>query len=195
MTLSAAISRLIQAMLLVVLASCSLTPSVSPSPTLDSAPLTGTLKRRLMFLPDDATQQAQTLIGLIHLDESRLRAVLLSPYGQRLVTLIHDDRGSRYQAGDLPPESLRDQLPMPAAWLAARLQWSLWTTKALQEAFAGSAWSVSVEDQARVIRHRGAVVARITPAGTHAARSEEVLLDDRQGQYRLRISPFEEPAP
>lgn len=189
------ISAVLLGWLLVTLAGCSLAPPVPPAPAFDSAPVTGTLKRRLTLQPDDATQPAQTWIALIRLDESRLRAVLLTPYGQRLVTLIHDDRGSRYEASDVPPAALAEHLPMPAAWLASRLQWCLWPSEALQEAFVGSAWSLTIDGEARIIRHHGGTVARITPAETHAARAEEVWLDDRQGQYRLRISPLEEPTP
>ncbi|GHA96729.1 DUF3261 domain-containing protein [Modicisalibacter luteus] len=177
------------------LAGCSLAPPVSPSPTFDSVPTTATLKRRLTFMPDDDSQAPQTLIGLIRIAEHELRAVLLTPYGQRLVTLVSDTGGSRYLVGDVAQETVQEKLPLPADWLASRLQWSLWPVAALRDAFAGSDWSITVSDGARVIRHHDKVIARITPASVSAGSTREVLLDDRQGRYRLRITPLEEAAP
>lgn len=179
-----------------LLAGCSLAPAVAPSPAYERAPVTDTLKRRLTFTPRDQQQPSRTLIGLIRLTPTGLRAALLTPYGQRLVTLVDDDaEGPRFEAGDVPPDALRDALPMSPPWLASRLQWCLWPREALDDAFAGSPWSVSVDGDARVIRHRDAIIARITPAATHAGRTETVLLDDRQGEYLLRIVPFEDSAP
>ena len=177
------------------LTGCAFTPPVSPTPSFESISETATLKRRLTFVPDDESQPSQTLIGLIRIAENELRAVLLTPYGQRLVTLVNDAKGSRYLAGDVPQATVEERLPMPADWLASRLQWSLWPVTALHDAFAGSAWSIAVEDESRVIRHHGKVVARITPASVHADSAQDMLLDDRQGQYRLRITPLEEAAP
>ncbi|MCG7600175.1 DUF3261 domain-containing protein [Halomonas sp. McH1-25] len=176
------------------LAGCSLTPSVSPAPAFQSVAATDTLKRRLTFMPDDESRPPQTLIGLIRIADHELRAVLLTSYGQRLVTLVNDAEGSRYLAGDVPQATMEERLPVPADWLASRLQWSLWPVAALRDAFAGSAWTIEVEDGSRIIRQHGKVVARITPATASAERRQDVLLDDRQGRYRLRISPLEEAA-
>lgn len=181
--------------LALVLGGCSFAPPLPPSPAFDDAPVTGTLKRRLTFTPDDETQPSRTLIGLIRLDGSRLRAVLLTPYGQRLVTLVHGADGSRFEPGDVPREALREALPVSPEWLASRLEWSLWPIEALRDAFAGSPWTVAVAGDVREIRHRGELIARITPAAANAARTETVLLDDRQGDYRLRISPIEDADP
>lgn len=174
------------------LAGCSLTPPVAPPPSFDSVAATDTFKRRLTFMPDDESQPSQTLIGLIRIADHELRAVLLTPYGQRLVTLVNDAEGSRYLAGDVPQAIIEEKLPVPADWLASRLQWSLWPVAALRDAFAGSAWSIAVEGESRIIRHHGKVMARITPASASADTRQDVLLDDRQGRYRLHITPLEE---
>ncbi|MBZ9559930.1 MULTISPECIES: DUF3261 domain-containing protein [unclassified Modicisalibacter] len=175
------------------LTGCSLAPPVPPAPEQPALADPATMKRRLTFQPDDPTRDPQMLIALLRLDGATLRAVLLTPYGQRLVTLVHDADGDRYQAGDLPLDTVTERLP-PADWLAARLVWCLWPTDALREALAGSDWSVTVADGARIIRHRQRTIARITPADTRAGRDDTVLLDDRQGGYRLRIAPLTETA-
>lgn len=168
-------------------------PSPAPSPAFDTVGFHGTLKRRLTFIPYDDRRQARELIGLIALSDDQLRAVLLTPFGQRLVTLEHDSEGSRFVPGDIPPEALQETLPISPEWLASRLEWSLWTTEALRDAFAGSEWSVAIDDGNRVIRHHGESVARITPATASANTAGVVLLDDRQGRYTLRISPLDAP--
>lgn len=176
------------------LAGCATRPPPAPSPAFDSIDFNGTLKRRLTFIPYDDERPTRELIGLIELGDQQLRAVLLTPFGQRLVTLVHDSEGSRFVPGDIPPEALREALPISPEWLASRLEWSLWTTQALRDAFAGSEWSVTIDDGSRVIRRHGDVVARITPADASAAVAGTVLLDDRQGRYRLRISPLGVPS-
>ncbi|HET8792053.1 MAG TPA: DUF3261 domain-containing protein, partial [Modicisalibacter sp.] len=170
---------------------CATRPPPAPSPTFDSVDFNGTLKRRLTFIPYDDDRSTRELIGLIELNDSRLRAVLLTPFGQRLVTLMHDSEGSRFVPGDVPPKALEEALPISPEWLASRLEWSLWPTQALRDGFAGSEWSVAIADGSRVIRHGGNVVARITPATASADTLGTVLLDDRQGRYRLRISPLD----
>ncbi|SHF21539.1 Protein of unknown function [Modicisalibacter ilicicola DSM 19980] len=182
------------AMALLTLASgCAWLPSTAPSPRLDSLPLTDTLERRLTFVPDDAPQRTRKLIALIRLDDEQLRAVFLTPYGQRLATLVHDAEGSRFEEGDLPRQALEEALPVSPEWLASRLEWSLWPPVALEEAFTGTPWSVDIVEDVRVIRFHGRVMARVTPPATDATRDEAVLLDDRQGKYRLRIAPLEAP--
>lgn len=175
------------------LAGCSLAPSLPPAPEQPVLAEPTTVKRQLTFQPDDPTRERQTLIALLRLDGADLRAVLLTPYGQRLVTLVHNADGDRYEAGDVPLDTVTDRLP-PADWLAARLVWCLWPVDALRDAFTGSDWTVAIADGERIVRHRQHVVARITPADTRAGRDDTVLLDDRQGGYRLRIAPLPETA-
>lgn len=124
---------LVVALLMALLGGCSLTPPLPPAPSQPALAEPATLKRQLSFESDD-DREAQTLIALIRLDGIELRAALLTPYGQRLVTLIQDTEGSRYVAGDVPLAKIEERLP-PADWLAARLQWCLWPAAALREAF------------------------------------------------------------
>ncbi|SDL18137.1 Protein of unknown function [Modicisalibacter muralis] len=180
-------------LLSMALAGCATRPSPAPSPAFASVDFAGTLKRRLTFIPYDDDRPTRELIGLVELGDNRLRAVLLTPFGQRLVTLEHDSEGSRFVPGDVPPEALREALPISPEWLASRLEWSLWPTQALRDAFAGSEWSVAIDDGRRMIRHHDDVVARIAPATASAETVGTVLLDDRQGHYLLRISPLDAP--
>ncbi|WP_227369951.1 DUF3261 domain-containing protein [Halomonas sp. M20] len=181
------------AALLALLNGCSLLPSTAPSPRFASLPLTDTLKRRLTFTPEEEPDKARTLIGLIRLEERELRVVFLTPYGQRLTTLVHDAEDSRFEEGDVPEKMVKDAFPASPAWLASRLEWSLWPVNALEEVFIDSPWTVSITGGVREIRRHGTLIARITPAMTDASREETVILDDRQGRYRLRIEPLEEP--
>lgn len=178
------------AVLLTLLGGCSLAPPLPPAPSQPALAEPTTLKRQLTFESND-NREAQTLIALIRLDGIELRAALLTPFGQRLVTLVQDTEGSRYVAGDVPLAEVEERLP-PADWLAARLQWCLWPAAALREAFAGTPWRLTLTEQAREIRHHGRLIARISPADSQAGSREPVLLDDRQGQYRLRITPLKE---
>nr|WP_298373151.1 DUF3261 domain-containing protein [uncultured Halomonas sp.] len=180
--------------LLTLLSGCSLLPSTAPSPRFANLPLSDTLKRRLTFTPEEEPEQARTLIGLIRLEEGKLRVVFLTPYGQRLTTLVHDEEGSRFEEGDVPEKMVKEAFPASPEWLASRLEWSLWPAVALEEAFIDSPWSVSIAGDAREIRRYDTLIARITPAMTDASREETVILEDRQGQFRLRIEPLEESA-
>ncbi|MDH4572183.1 DUF3261 domain-containing protein [Salinicola acroporae] len=168
------------------LSACSLSPPVSPPPPLAAATTTDTLKSRLTFEPDEG--EARTLIAFIRIEPERLRAVLVTPYGQRLTTLVRDADGARFEAGDAPGEP---PLPIPPEWLASRLEWSLWPLDALHEAFAGSAWQVVDGAASRDITYRGRLIARITPVPARD-RAETMMLDDRQGHYRLTIAPMQE---
>nr|WP_297459864.1 DUF3261 domain-containing protein [uncultured Halomonas sp.] len=184
---------LLSLLLSIALAGCATRPPPAPSPAFDSVDFNGTLKRRLTFIPYDNDRPTRELIGLIALGDNQLRAVLLTPFGQRLVTLEHDSEGSRFVPGDIPPDALREALPISPEWLASRLEWSLWPSRALRDAFAGGEWSVAIDDGSRVIRYRNESVARITPATASANTAGAVLLDDRQGRYTLRISPLDAP--
>ncbi|GHB16146.1 hypothetical protein GCM10009038_13230 [Salinicola rhizosphaerae] len=114
--------------------------------------------------------------------------MLVTPYGQRLTTLVRDADGAQFEAGDAPGEP---PLPIPPAWLASRLEWSLWPLDALQHVFKGSAWRASEDGASREIFYHGKLAARITPAPDRN-HPQTLTLDDRQGDYRLTITPFEE---
>lgn len=172
--------------LMLMLAACSLSPPLSPSPPLSAATTDDILKSRLTFQPDDG--EARTLIAFIRIGPTQLRAVLVTPYGQRLTTLIRDANGARFEAGDAPGEP---PLPIPPAWLASRLEWSLWPLDALQHAFSGSAWSASENAASREIDYHGTLAARISPRPDRA-HPRRLELDDRQGGYRLTITPMKE---
>ncbi|WP_110642412.1 DUF3261 domain-containing protein [Salinicola sp. CPA57] len=172
--------------LALMLAACSLTPPASPSPTLAAATTSDTLKSQLTFQPEDG--DARTLIAFIRITPEQLRAVLITPYGQRLTTLIRDADGARFEAGDAPGES---PLPIPPAWLASRLEWSLWPLDALRQSFSGSAWQVVDSAASRDIRYRGKLAARITPVPDRD-HPTTLVLDDRQGNYQLTIAPMQD---
>ncbi|KXS38300.1 MAG: hypothetical protein AWU55_1517 [Halomonadaceae bacterium T82-2] len=179
------------ACLALLLGGCSLAPPLPPAPRQSLAATATTVQRRISLIPDDTRRAPRTLLAVLRVRGAGWRAAFLTPYGQRLVTLIHEDGDSRYREGDVPLATLGDTLP-PADWLAARLDWCLWPVAALQAAFDGTPWTVDVADGARIIRHHGRTVARITPADAEFARAETVRLDDRRGGYRLRISPLPE---
>lgn len=101
---------LVIAALLALLAGCSLAPPLPPAPSQPALAEPATLKRQLTFERDD-DPEPQTLIALIRLDGSELRAALLTPYGQRLVTLVQDADGSRYVAGDVPLAEIEQRRP------------------------------------------------------------------------------------
>lgn len=168
------------------LSACSLSPPVSPTPPLAAATTTDTLKSQLTFEPKEGEER--TLIAFIRITPDQLRAVLVTPYGQRLTTLVRDADGARFEAGDAPGES---PLPIPPQWLASRLEWSLWPLGALHDAFAGSAWQATESPISRDIIYRGELAARITPAPDRD-HPQTLTLDDRQGDYRLTISPLNE---
>ena len=169
---------------IISLTACSLTPPTSPPPPLAVATTADTRKSRLTFQPDDGA--SRTLIAFIRIDPDRLRAVLVTPYGQRLTTLVRDADGARFEAGDAPGES---PLPIPPAWLASRLEWSLWPLDALRDAFDGSVWQVADSSTHRDILYRGKLAARITPVPDRD-HARTLTLDDRQGDYRLTIDPM-----
>lgn len=187
--------RVLAILLLSFLVGCAaLRPSPPPSPAFGAMPVMGPIQRRLTLTPDAHPEQARTLITVVSLEADRLRAVLLTPYGQRLATLVRDARGSRFENGDVAVSG-ETGLPVTADWLAARLEWCLWPLEALQQAFAGSSWSAQQAGDSREIRRDGALVARIRPAVPRLAGAERVLLDDREGEYRLTIAPLEDTPP
>ncbi|WP_110685420.1 DUF3261 domain-containing protein [Salinicola aestuarinus] len=188
---------------LLTLTGCSLSPPVSPSPPLAAAASEQTLASRLTLTPNASTRDEtptpssaktraeRTLMAFIRITPTALRAALVTPYGQRLTTLVRDADGARFEAGDAPGEP---PLPIPPDWLASRLEWSLWPRESLERAFAGSEWSIDEDATRREIRRRGTLVARITPA-PRPGSPRPLTLDDREGGYRLTITPREADTP
>ncbi|MDV6317786.1 DUF3261 domain-containing protein [Chromohalobacter sp. HP20-39] len=175
---------------LLLLGGCSLAPPIAPHPALDQAERTETLTRRLTFVPNDAEADSRTLIAVLRLAPDELRVVLTTPYGQRLTTLVRDASGSRFEQGDAPR---KDVLPFPPGWLATRLEWALWPRASLETAFADSAWTLDENRQRRLIAYHGERIARIAPppAQRDMNSDSEILLEDFQGGYRLRITPLD----
>lgn len=159
---------------LFVLAGCA-GPSVATVPSLTTLPEMQTQRQRLTFEHDD---QRHEMIGVLRHDDKALRLAILSPQGQRLLTLIHDDSGSRFlQDAAFEP-------PFTAEWLASRLSWNLWPAPAINQAFESNAWSLQEDETGRTIRYRQRVVARIS--GNPAC----ALIDDVEAGYRLYIMPL-----
>ncbi|MFC3284905.1 DUF3261 domain-containing protein [Litchfieldella rifensis] len=165
------------AAILALLFGCAGRPIDAPSPELSALPKAGPLTQRLTFTHQD---QRHELLGVLRHDERSLRLVLLSPQGQRLLTLVRDARGARFLGGaEFEP-------PISAEWLANRLAWSLWPSSALIQAFDGSDWSLVEDRQGRTIHYRNRPIVRIT--GSAECR----IIDDIEGGYRLRIAPLDD---
>lgn len=168
-------------------------PSIAPAPRLAHPEAPETLTRRLDFASTRGDDKRQTLLAVIRLADDRLRVVIATPTGQRLLTLVHDDDGARFTQQLIDP-------PFPAAWLAARLEWGLWPSAALEEAWRGSAWRLVTADAdtasarqtrgSRTIYHGDSLIARIDYRADGS-----VLLIDHEGGYRLTISPLGDRTP
>lgn len=154
---------------------CAARFSAAPVPPLASLPASEPSTQHLVF--EHGSERHQLLAVLRH-DDRSLRMALLSPQGQRLLTLEQDDRGVRFLDGAVfdPPFS--------AQWLLERLSWSLWPVEQLQRSFQGSAWSVQQHAQGHDIYHRQQRVARITDSG------DCHIVDDLQAGYRLYRTPL-----
>lgn len=163
-------------MLLSLLAGCAGQQVITtPLPKLSELPEIGTQRQRLTFHHQGRQHQ---LIGILQHDQA-LRLVMLNAQGQRLLTLVHDDDGSRFLHDTLEP-------PFSAEWLASRLSWSLWPASALSHAFSTNAWSLSEDHQGRTIRYATRVIARIS--GDAQCR----LIEDFEADYRLYIAPLDD---
>ncbi|MGR4067244.1 DUF3261 domain-containing protein [Billgrantia sp. C5P2] len=162
---------------LALLIGCAGRPVDAPLPDLAALPEMGTRMQRLTFHQQD---QRHELIGVLRHDARSLRLALLSPQGQRLLTLVQDDQGARLLAGaSFDP-------PFSAEWLANRLAWGLWPSSALTQAFGGTGWSLEENDEGRTIRYRNQVIAHVT--GSAECR----IIDDFEGDYRLTIAPLDD---
>ncbi|EWG97816.1 hypothetical protein Q427_33995 [Halomonas sp. BC04] len=109
-------------------------------------------------------------------DDHKLQLALLSPQGQRLLTLVQDAEGTRFRPG------AAFEPPFTAEWLANRLAWSLWPSAALEQAFGDSGWTLREDVEGRLVEYRGRPMARIT--GSPECR----IIDDIEGGYRLQIA-------
>ncbi|CAM3599114.1 DUF3261 domain-containing protein [Halomonas sp. FME1] len=144
-------------------------------PSLATLPAMETQRQRLTF---EHNNQRHEMIGILRHDEKTLRLVILSPQGQRLLTLIHDDNGSRFQ------HDAAFEPPFTAEWLASRLSWNLWPAPAIEQTFLSNAWSMQEDETGRTIRYRQRVIARIS------GNSACALIDDVEADYRLYIMPL-----
>ena len=159
-----------------LLAGCSGQPAIAPLP----APMTlQSVDTQLQHLTFEYQHQRHELIGALRHDDHSLRLIMLSPQGQRLLTLLHDDKGARF-IGDsaFVPE-------FSASWLASRLTWSLWPSSALKQSFEGSHWTLTQEENRRTIRYRNRVIAYVDQ------RADCLAIDDIEGGYRLFIAPLD----
>ncbi|MGR2739523.1 DUF3261 domain-containing protein [Billgrantia sp. Q4P2] len=162
---------------LALLVGCAGRPVDAPPPELAALSEMGTRMQRLTFLQQD---QRHELIGVLRHDERSLRLALLSPQGQRLLTLVQDDQGARFLAdASFDP-------PFSAEWLASRLAWSLWPSPALTQAFGGTGWSLAEDGKERTIRYRNQTIAHVI--GSAECR----IIDDFEGDYRLYIAPLDD---
>lgn len=172
--------RILPCLLSVVLSACTMAPPSPPLPPVAALPSAAPETYRLTFEHDD---ERQDLIAALRHDRHSLRLALLSPQGQRLLTLVQDADGARF----LPDAAFEP--PFSADWLASRLSWGLWPVDRLEAAFNGSDWRLETHDQVRVIFAGNRQIARLE--GDARCR----LLQDREGGYRLTIAPLDTRTP
>lgn len=161
----------------ILLAGCALTPSASPRPALEQLPDFDTRQQRLTFVKDE---RQQVMLGVLRHRDDALRMALLSPQGQRLLTLVQDDDGARF----LPDASFDP--PFSAEWLAGRLAWNLWPEAALHKAFSDTGWRLKTRGSQRQIYRGSTLVARVS--GDSGCR----VIDDRESGYRLYIATLDD---
>lgn len=165
---------------LLILGGCAGRPANAPIPALAMLPEMASQQQKLTF---EHEQERRVLIGILRQDSQSLRLALLSPQGQRLLTLVHDDQGSRFLSdASFDP-------PFTAEWLASRLSWSLWPAPALTQAFNEEPWSLEETSAGRTVRYRERTIARIT--GDADCRR----IDDLEADYRLYIAPLDDTDP
>ncbi len=165
---------LLSGVLLLALSACSNIPPTSPAPSLATLPPATPSIQRLTF---EHANKRDTLLGVIRHDHQQLQLALLSLQGQRLLTMVRDENGSRFL-----PDAVFDP-PFSADWLASRLTWSLWPKDDIQDAFNGTDWTLETTARQRRIYYRGRLKARIDT--TPQCR----VIDDVEAGYRLYIAP------
>ena len=159
-----------------LLAGCAASPRSAPVPELRTLPASAPHTQHLVFEHDGERHE---LLAVLSHDQRVLRMALLSPQGQRLLTLEQDAKGARF----LPGAAFDP--PFSAQWLAERLSWSLWPVEQLARAFRGSSWSVQQHPQGHDIYYRKQLVASIIDTG-HCH-----VVDDVQAGYRLYRTPVQ----
>lgn len=153
-----------------LISGCAAQLRSAPVPELATLPTSAPRTQHLVF--EHGTERHELLAVLRH-DQRSLRMALLSPQGQRLLTLEQDAEGARFLPGAV------FEPPFPAQWLAERLSWSLWPVDQLARAFDGSRWTVQPTEHGHRIYYRKQLVAIISDTGgCH-------VVDDVQAGYRL----------
>ncbi|MDH2421254.1 DUF3261 domain-containing protein [Cobetia amphilecti] len=185
--------------------------AVSPMPTLASLEQTSTQRlilRVARIESDDSAQRAvdaeagesaqeqnlPPLIGVLRQSPEAMRLVMLSVQGQRLLTLVHDADGSRFEKAR--PEVL-EKLPFSADWLARRIAWVHWPQAAIDDAFANTGWQLVQrgdwqqrrQPAQRIITQEGVTIAELTRDA-----SGRVTLRDPAADMQLTLEPLAAPS-
>ncbi|MFP5301327.1 DUF3261 domain-containing protein [Cobetia sp. SIMBA_158] len=185
--------------------------AVSPMPALASLEQTRTQRlilRVARIESDDNAQRAvdaeagegakeqnlPPLIGVLRQSPEAMRLVMLSVQGQRLLTLVHDADGSRFEKAR--PEVL-EKLPFSADWLARRIAWVHWPQGAIDTAFANTGWQLvqrgdwqqGRQPAQRIITQDGVTIAELTRDA-----SGRVTLRDPAADMQLTLEPLAAPS-
>lgn len=153
-----------------LISGCAAPLRSAPVPELATLPASAPRTQHLVFERDGERHE---LLAVLRHDQKVLRMALLSPQGQRLLTLEQDADGARFLPGAV------FEPPFSAQWLVERLSWSLWPAEQLERTFDGSRWAVQQTDQGHRIYYRQQLVAIITDTeGCH-------IVNDVQAGYRL----------
>lgn len=134
------------------------------------------------------------LIGVLRQSPEAMRLVLLSVQGQRLLTLVHDADGSRFEQAR--PQVL-EKLPFSADWLARRIAWVHWPQAAIDAAFANTGWQLiqrgdwqqGRQTAQRIITQEGMTIAELTRDA-----SGRVTLRDPTADMQLTLEPLAAPS-
>ncbi|AVV34792.1 hypothetical protein C8233_15125 [Halomonas sp. SF2003] len=134
------------------------------------------------------------LIGVLRQSPEAMRLVMLSVQGQRLLTLVHDADGSRFEKAR--PEVL-EKLPFSADWLARRIAWVHWPQAAIDDAFANTGWQLvqrgdwqqGRQPAQRIITQDGVTIAELTRDA-----SGRVTLSDPAADMQLTLEPLAAPS-
>lgn len=134
------------------------------------------------------------LIGVLRQSPEAMRLVMLSVQGQRLLTLVHDADGSRFEKAR--PEVL-EKLPFSADWLARRIAWVHWPQAAIDAAFANTGWQLvqrgdwqqGRQPAQRIITQDGVTIAELTRDA-----SGRVTLRDPAADMQLTLEPLAAPS-
>ena len=139
-------------------------------------------------------QNLPPLIGVLRQSPEAMRLVMLSVQGQRLLTLVHDADGSRFEKAR--PEVL-EKLPFTADWLARRIAWVHWPQAAIDTAFANTGWQLvqrgdwqqGRQPAQRIITQDGVTIAELTRDA-----SGRVTLRDPAADMQLTLEPLAAPS-